>query len=152
MAKISNIHGLTERGAAMVEFVLVVPAFILISLWGVIEVGTSIISHQEITEVAREGARLLARTANLKEGVFNSDACANNGPCTFVTDELHGYDPERVEISSSFVVGPAGQAFFNDNILVSIAAKHRSPVFGTEFLTLRVQRTGAYLLKNDRVN
>lgn len=162
----------TERGAAMVEFVLVVPAFILISLWGVIEVGTSIIAHQEITEVAREGARLLSRTGNLQEGQFVSTACVNNGPGTFVTNDptsgqpershefahlrvcqllaLHGYDPERVEVRSRFVVGPGGQPFFNDNVLVSISAKHRSPVFGTDVLTLGVQRTAAYLLKADR--
>ncbi len=173
MLRKSDENSSTERGVAMVEFVLVVPAFILISLWGVIEVGTSIIAHQEITEVAREGARLLSRTANLQEGNFVSTACVNNGPGTFVTNDpsgppershefahlrvcqllqLHGYDPERVEISSSFVVGPSGQPFFNDNVLVHIAAKHRSPVFGTEFLTLGVQRTAAYLLKADRIN
>ena len=164
-----------EKGTAALEFVLAVPAFILISLWGVIEVGSSLVVHQEITEVAREGARLLSRTPNLREGEYNSTSCNDNGPGTFVilsgsTElvpetshqfthlricqllELHGYDRNRISVSSRFTVGPSTDPYFNDNVLVDISARHRSPVFGTEFITLVIERTAPYLLKTDRVN
>lgn len=45
-----------RRGAAMVEFALVLPVFLLI-VFGIIEIGRGVMVQQIITNGAREGAR-----------------------------------------------------------------------------------------------
>jgi len=146
-----------EKGVAAIEFVLVVPAFILITLFSVVEVGSAVIAHQEITEVAKEGARLLARTAALNESPQTSQQCEDNGTGASITGErshtiahrrmcllmkLHGYELDNIEIFSDY-----DRVGTDRDIRVVINTSRRSPVFGTKFFPLSVERTSPHLLK-----
>ena len=55
--RVSRVHG--ERGAAAVEFALILPVLVLL-LFGIIEFGRGYNAKIEVTGAAREGARVLA--------------------------------------------------------------------------------------------
>ena len=60
-----------RRGAAMVEFALILPVLVLI-LFGVIEFGRMVMVHQVLVNASREGARLAVLPGTTSAQVQNT--------------------------------------------------------------------------------
>lgn len=79
-----------DRGAAMVEFALVLPILLLI-LCGIIDFGRAMHAQVTLTEAAREGAR--AESLGSDPGSRVAEATANLGPVgTAVESSCPGED------------------------------------------------------------
>jgi len=115
-----------------------------------------VIAHQEITEVAKEGARILARTAALNEDPQLSTQCQDDGNGSLTSErghiiahrrmcwllKLHGYKLDQISLFSDY--DPNGT---DRDIRVRIDITHQSPVFGTNFFPVGVERTSPHLHK-----
>ncbi len=60
-----------RRGVAAVEFALVLPVFLTVSL-GIIEYGRALMAANLVTSAAREGCRIAGQTGNTNADVQNS--------------------------------------------------------------------------------
>jgi len=87
-----SANGNARAGQALAEFVLVVPALLLL-VFGIIEFGLAFRTYQIVTNTAREGARAAVLPSD------NDDATIEQ----VVRDRLaaSGLDPDQAEISFS---------------------------------------------------
>jgi Flp pilus assembly protein TadG len=78
----------SERGAALVEFALILPVLVML-IFGIVEFGRGYNAKITVTHAAREGARVLALTAD----PVAAEAAAVNAATSL--------DPSAVTVSSS---------------------------------------------------
>ncbi len=81
MRRIRKPNHQNRRGVAAVEFALVLPVFLTVSL-GVIEYGRALMAANLVTNAAREGSRLAG-----KDGHTNTDV--QNSVKSFLTSSLN---------------------------------------------------------------
>ena len=78
----------SERGAAIVEFALVLPVLVML-IFGIVEFGRGYNAKVTVTHAAREGARVLALTADPNA----AEAAAKNAATSL--------DPNDVTVTAS---------------------------------------------------
>ncbi len=105
-----------SRGAAIVEFALLLPLFLTL-VFAVIELGSAWYSKQMLVNASREGARLGA----MFEGADDSQVES------FVANLLNqaGY-PGTVEVTSTGATGAPGTM-----VTVQVTGNHELPVLGS---------------------
>lgn len=74
---IKDINKKNKRGAAMVEFALVLPLLILL-LFGIIELGRAYYTWSLMSEAVREGARAGVVELNSAAAITTADQITNN--------------------------------------------------------------------------
>lgn len=72
-----------ERGQGLVEFALVMPLVLLLSL-GVVEVGYALLDQHVVTKLTREGSNLISRDASLLDAATAMQNMSNR-PVNFGT-------------------------------------------------------------------
>ena len=85
-----------ERGQAMVEFVLVVPIF-LVLIFGIVDFGLGIHAWLTITNASREGARMgsvSASAAEIESRVRATSSSLDQSQLTVVTTNAQGTSGE----------------------------------------------------------
>ena len=115
-----------ERGAAAVEFALILPLLILL-IGGIIDFGRAYFTQIELTNAAREGARAaVVSTASTADIEARANAAGVAGMTTTVDTACPG-DNAKVTTSVDFtwtILGPALSLFnvnLSDNPLTSTA-------------------------------
>lgn len=86
-----------ERGQSMVEFVLVLPIF-LVLVFGIVDFGMGIHAWLTITSASREGARL---------GSVQASAAEIESKVRSVTGTL---DQDKLTVTTTNAQGPSGEA------------------------------------------
>lgn len=155
-----SIHG-ASRGAALVEFAIVVPLLIVFFL-GVVDLGRALNTYMKLAQITGEGIRLAASRSLLEEGSFrnlsDTGAVCESGSTGNPWEEcpgqwslhsrigrllsLYGLDESGPEVVSVYehTLQPD-----NPTVSVSITASYNGllPLFRS--LPLRTQKTGSYL-------
>ena len=93
-----------ERGAAMVEFALILPLLIVL-VFGIIEFGRAFNANISLTHAAREGAREYAITQDASAGVAAATGAAtslNPGDMNFTVSACNFGDPSSMQITYPF--------------------------------------------------
>jgi len=109
-----------ERGSAVVEFALVLPILVML-VFGIVEFGRGYNAKITVTHAAREGARVLALTADpvaaelavvgaatsLDAGdiTVTSSACAPGSPATVTVQYPFTYDIPLLASGTSTLTG-----------------------------------------------
>lgn len=107
-----------ERGAAAVEFALILPVLVLL-LFGIIEFGRGYNAKVEITGAAREGARVLA----LDSG----------DPAATVAAAAPNLDAGSLQVTTS---GSPCVTGTQASVTVSYPFEYNIPLFGSNTVTL----------------
>jgi Flp pilus assembly protein TadG len=119
----TNVHRhRDERGAALVEFALILPILVLF-VFGIVEFGRAYSARIELTAAVREGARAVALGAN------NADAQSAT------KDGAPGLTPDRITVtpnSCTTIPAPA-----NATVSASYPFEYTIPLFRTGTWTLR---------------
>lgn len=155
----------SKRGAALVEFVLIVPLLVLFFM-GVFDLGRALNTYMKLAQIVGEGVRTAGSRAALEEGSNFRNLLAQNLGCDGVSTDAWDHcpgqynlqsrimnmisiyqlpiDSDRVEVISGYT---KTSAFGTDGqtVSVTITAKYEGllPLF--DDLTLRARKTGPYL-------
>jgi TadE-like protein len=110
----------SERGAALVEFALVVPILVLI-LFAIVEFGWAFFQNLDVRHGAREGARLAAVNYS-RTGAVGDDQRAE-----IIAETCRRMDSsEQVEVGVALIDGSDGNEGVNDvgdSVIVSVRAQ-----------------------------
>lgn len=133
----------SERGAALVEFALVVPLLMML-LVGLVSAGTAYDQKLQITHATREGARF-ASTVSPTQLFANGDTWANNVRDLVV--ERSGGALVGAQVCVSLVEGSpgvvhTGSPAYSTNGTAPCVANQSYPLSGTD-VGLRVQVTAS---------
>jgi Flp pilus assembly protein TadG len=93
-----------ERGQSMVEFVLVVPIF-LVLIFGIVDFGMGIHAWLTITSSSREGARIgsvSASAAEIEAKVRSTSSSLDQSQLTVVTTNAQGASGESVVVDVDY--------------------------------------------------
>src|SRR3990172_5412955 len=93
-----------ERGQSMVEFVLVVPIFLLL-VFGIVDFGMGIHAWLTITSSSREGARsgsVSASAAEIESKVRSTSSQLDQSKLTVVTTNAQGTSGEAVTVDVAY--------------------------------------------------
>lgn len=129
--------GASERGAAAVEFALVVPMMLLL-LFGIIDLGYAINRNTMVNNASREGAR---------EGSYNTSATAYNNVRCKVRQSL-----DSVETSVSPAVSPFDCAPAGTKITVNVTCKKVNATACTLTFPTDAVSGGTVIVKVDYVH
>lgn len=150
----------SQRGAALLEFAVVVPLLIVFFV-GVVDLGRALITYMKLAQVAGEGIRMAGGRAMLEAGQFNN--LFESGACSASSSEdprqgcpgqfnlqarmhnmisLYSLDLSAVEIHSVYDNTTNAD---NPTVLVRISANYNGilPLFRE--LPIRAQKSGSYL-------
>lgn len=97
----------SERGSALVEFALVVPVLVML-VFGIVEFGRGYNAKITVTHAAREGARVLALTADAaaaQDAAKDAATSLNPDDLTVTTSSCTPGSPASVTISYPFTYG-----------------------------------------------
>lgn len=111
-----------ERGAAVVEFALVLPVLVLF-IFGIIEFGRAYSARIELTAAVREGARAVALGANSADA---QNATKNGAP---------GLDRDRITVTPNSCTATPAPA--NASVSASYPFQYTIPLFRTGTWTLK---------------
>lgn len=92
----------SERGTAVVEFVVVLPLLLIIVL-GITEIGQALLYHQIITKGIRDGVRYLTRVPLSEPFITNAKTIALTGSPTGTTAFSFWNDPSTIDVNTSTV-------------------------------------------------
>lgn len=114
-----------EKGAAMVEFAIVLPLFLLL-VFGIMEAGWLFAQQVEVRNASREGARM-AVVDYPTPGEGDSDAIVTqvcnraslSADRAYVTIEDTGADSAKVTVSQDYASLTGFLPFFNDLTITS---------------------------------
>jgi hypothetical protein len=107
LAKLCRSHRIKRRGAAVVEFAIVAPVFILL-VFGMIEYGRMVMVQQLLTNASREGARKAVLDGATKSEIE-----------TLVTDYLSNSSVSGASVTVT--PDPPSNAAFGDPVTVSVS-------------------------------
>lgn len=93
----------TERGAALVEFALVLP-LLLVLVFGIVDFGRAFQSSITLTNATREGARLGATGANTTTICNRVTATAGVTPVTCTVTNAQGVSGTSVVVSARYTL------------------------------------------------
>lgn len=110
-----------ERGAAVVEFALILPVLVLF-VFGIVEFGRAYSARIELTGAVREGARAVALGASNDEA---RDATRDGAP---------GLDRTRIMVTPNSCTGPTPPP--NATVNATYDFKYTIPLFRTGTWTL----------------
>lgn len=99
-----TLDGRKERGQSMVEFVLVVPIFLLL-VFAIVDFGMGIHAWLTITSASREGARLgsvQASSAEIESKVRSTSSSLDQSKLTVVTTNAQGPSGEAVKVDVDY--------------------------------------------------
>lgn len=110
-----------ERGAAVVEFALILPILVLF-VFGIVEFGRAYSARIELTGAVREGARAVALGASIDEA---RDTTRDGAP---------GLDRNRIVVTPNSCVGPTPPP--NATVNATYDFEYTIPLFRTGTWTL----------------
>ncbi len=108
-----------ERGAAAVEFAIILPIFVLL-IFGTMETGWFFAQQVEIRNAAREGARLAV------VDYASADPQTTPGTVAYETINRSDLSGPGATVTICMINGPDGDEFSDDAVSVTVAKTYAS--------------------------
>jgi len=117
-----------QRGSTLMEFALILPAFLLLTV-GVVDFGRGIWTYHTLSHAAREGARYaIVRGANSRHPASSSEIGE------VVQSRTGGLDPQKLVVTASW--DPDNKPGSAVQVRVQYNFRPVTPLFSSETLVL----------------
>jgi len=124
-----------QRGAASVEFAIILPLLIII-VFGIIDVGLLLYNKQVITNASREGARAGIARSTIPVAVVVGNYCADR----LIPDD-----------GTSPTVNVSGGGAFQNDLTVTVSYVHNFMFAGIIGLSPTITMTGRTVMKMEPI-